>query len=146
MKSNADKCHLLVSTNGTVKIQVGNYNIANSKYEKLLGINFDLNFDKHLSELCKKASRKMNALSRITPYMNVSKKRILMNAFFKSQFSYCPLIWICHSRANNNKINRLHERCLRIVFSDKQSSFETLRKRQFCIYHNRNLQILATEM
>ena len=136
MKSNADKCHLLVSTNETVKIQVGNYNIANSKCEKLLGINFDhnLNFDKHLSELCKKASRKINALSRITPYMNVSKKRILMNAFFKSQFSYCPLIWMCHSRDNNNKINRLHEHCLRIVFSDKQSSFETLLKRQFCIY------------
>ena len=127
-KSNAHKCHLLVSTSETVKIQVGNYNIANSKCEKLLGINFDhnLNFDKHLSELCKKASRKINALSRITPYMNVSKKRILMNAFFKSQFSYCPVIWMCHSRANNNKINRLHERCLRIVFSDKQSSFEAL--------------------
>ena len=149
MKSNADKCHLLVSTNETVKIQVGNYNIANSKCEKLLGINFDhnLNFDKHLSELCKKASRKINALSRITPYMNVSKKRILMNAFFKSQFSYCPLIWMCHSRANNNKINRLHERCLHIVFSDKQSSFETLLEKDSSIsIHNRNLQILATEM
>ena len=141
MKSNAD-CE-------TVKIQVGNYNIANSKCEKLLGINFDhnLNFDKHLSELCKKASRKINALSRITPYMNVSKKRILMNAFFKSQFSYCPLIWMCHSRANNNKINRLHERCLRIVFSDKQSSFKTLLEKDSSVsIHNRNLQILATEM
>ena len=31
-----------------------------------------------------------------------------MNASFKSQFSYCPLIWICHSHANNVKINRLH--------------------------------------
>ena len=149
MKSNADKCHLLVSTNETVKIQVGNYNIANRKCEKLLGINFDhnLNFDKHLSELCKKSSRKINALSRITPYMNVSKKRILMNAFFKSQFSYCPLIWMCHSRANNNKINRLHERCLRIVFPDKQSSFETLLEKDSSVsIHNRNLQILATEM
>ena len=149
MKSNADKCHLLVSTNETVKIQVENYNIANSKCEKLLGINVDhnLNFDKHLSELCKKASRKINALSRITPYMNVSKKRILMNAFFKSQFSYCPLIWMCHSRANNNKINRLHERCLRIVFSDKQSSFETLLEKDSSVsIHNRNLQFLATEM
>ena len=45
MKSNADKCHLLVSTNETVKIQVGNYNIANSKCEKLLGINFDHNLN-----------------------------------------------------------------------------------------------------
>ena len=45
IKSNADKCHLLVSTNETVKIQVGNYNIANSKCEKLLGINFDHNLN-----------------------------------------------------------------------------------------------------
>ena len=40
--------------------------------------------------------------------MNISKRAFLMNASFKSQFSYCPLIWICHSRANNGKINRLH--------------------------------------
>ena len=59
-------------------------------------------------------------------YMNISKRRLLMNAFFKSQFSYCPLVWMCHSRANNGKINRLHERCLQIVYSDKQLSFETL--------------------
>ena len=149
MKRNADQCHLLISTNETVKIKVGNYDITNSKCEKLLGVNFDhkLNFDKHLSELFKKACKKINALSRITPYMNVFKKRILLNAFFKSQFSYCPLIWMCHSRTNNNKINRLHERCLRIIFSDKQSSFETLLEKDDSVsIHNRNLQILATEM
>ena len=49
-----------------------------------------------------------------------------MNAFFKSQFNCCPLLWMCHSPANNGKINRLHERCLRIIYSDKQSSFEML--------------------
>ena len=79
--------------------------------------------------------------------MNISKRRILMNAFFKSQFSYCPLVWMCHSRANNGKINRLHERCLRIIYSDKQSSFETLLEKDGSVsVHNRNLQILATEM
>ena len=70
-----------------------------------------------------------------------------MNAFFKSQFSYCSLVWMCHSRANNGKINRLHERCLRIIYSDKQSSFETLLEKDGSVsVHNRNLQILATEM
>ena len=49
-----------------------------------------------------------------------------MNAFFKSQFGYCPLVWMCHNRANNSKINRLHESCLQIIHSDKQSLFETL--------------------
>ena len=52
-----------------------------------------------------------------------------MNAFFKSQFNYCPLIWMCHRRENNNKINRLHERCSRIIHSDKPSSFNALLKK-----------------
>ena len=78
--------------------------------------------------------------------MRIAKKRILMNAFFTSQFSYCPLVWMCHSRTNNNKINRLHERCLRIVYNDKQSFNELLKKDGSVSIHMRNIQILATEM
>ena len=49
-----------------------------------------------------------------------------MNAFFKSQFNYCSLSWMYHTRRNNNKIDRLHERRLRIIYNDKRSSFEAL--------------------
>ena len=63
-------------------------------------------------------------MSRVTPFMNLSKKKMLMNSFFKSQFSYCPLVWMCHSRTINNKINHLHERCLRVIYNDKISSFK----------------------
>ena len=72
----------------------------------------------HISDICKKAGRKISALTRVTPYMGIAMKRILANAFFTSQFSYCPLVWMCRSRTNNNKINRLRERCLRIVYHD----------------------------
>ena len=96
MKINADKCHLLVSTNNTVKIKIGNFDITNSKSEKLLGIKFDhkISLDDHISKLCKKASTKMHALSRVASYINISKRRIFINAFFKSQCSYCPLVWM----------------------------------------------------
>ena len=54
---------------------------------------------------------------------------------------------MCHSRENNRKINRLHERCLRTVYKDKQSSFnELLEKDGSVSIHERNLQVLATEM
>ena len=54
---------------------------------------------------------------------------------------------MCHSHTNNNKINRRHERCLRIVYNDKQSSFnELLEKDGSVSIHMRNIQILATEM
>ena len=49
-----------------------------------------------------------------------------MNAFFNSQFSYCPLTWMFYSRLINNKIKRLHEKYLRIVYSDNQSTLEGL--------------------
>ena len=65
---------------------------------------------------------------------------------FNSQFSYCPLVWMCHSRALNDKINRLRE-CLRLVYNDRQLNFEEfLEKYDSASIYIRNLQILAIEM
>ena len=106
-----------------------------------------LNFQNYLHGVIKKASNKINAFSRVTPFMNLSKKKMLMNSFFKSQFSYCPLVWICHSRTINNKINHLHERYIRVIYNFKISSFKELLERDGSDHiHNRNLQKLATEM
>ena len=59
----------------------------------MFGINFDykLKFTNNIEEICKNASRKLNALARIASYMGIQKRRTLMNALFKSQFNYCPL-------------------------------------------------------
>ena len=149
MKANKDKCHLLVNCKDRVIMKVGETDIRSSNCEKLLGVKIDskLKFDEHLNYIISKASRKVNALSRVAPYMNENKKRILMNSFFWSQFSYCPLVWMFHSRTLNNKINHLHERCLRIVYNDKKSTYESLLERDRSVsVHIRNLQILATEM
>ena len=63
------------------------------------------------------------------------------------QFNYCPLTWMWHSRAKNNKINRLHERCLRIIYEDKASTFEQLLEKDSSVsIHTRNLRFLAVEM
>ena len=70
-----------------------------------------------------------------------------MKAFLLSQFSYCLLVWICNSRTLNNKINKLHERALRLVFNDRQSTFEELLNIDKSVtIHHRNLQVLATEL
>ena len=87
MKANISKCHLLVNKKDEVVINLGETEIKNSEYEKLLGIKVDtkLNFNEHLNDIISKASRKVNALSRVVPYMNLSKKKVLMNSFFNSQ-------------------------------------------------------------
>ena len=54
---------------------------------------------------------------------------------------------MCHSRENKSKINLLHERCPRTICNDKQLSFnELLEKYGSVSIHERNLQVLATEM
>ena len=116
-QGNANKCHVLLSTDKQVQVNIGTAQIENTQNEKLLGIIIDskLNFDKHIQQICSRASAKLKALARIAPFMNITKRKILMNAFFNAQFSYCPLTPMFHSGKVNNKINKLHERCLRIV-------------------------------
>lgn len=72
----SDKCHLLDSTKNTINIQIMNVYITNSTCEKLLGVKFDLKrtFGDHNSELCINANTKNQALARVTPYINLSKK------------------------------------------------------------------------
>ena len=73
--------------------------------------------------------------------MGISKQCTLMNAFFRLQFNYCPLIWMCCSRFLNHKIDRLHQRCLQIVYSDKTSNFsELLEKDGSVSIHNQNIR------
>ena len=70
-----------------------------------------------------------------------------MICFFDSQFNYCPLVWMPHSRRNNTKITNLCEKRLRLIYSDKNSYYEeVLAKDESVSGHNRTFQALATEM
>ena len=70
-----------------------------------------------------------------------------MNAFIVSQFRYCSLIWMFHNRTMNNKINRLHERALRIIYKNYNGTFQDLLKLDngFTV-QERNLPKLVIEM
>ena len=89
LKSNPDKCHALISTNRHLDNKIGDHTIGNSECEKLLGVKIDvnLNFNNHISDLCKKATKKISALARVAPFVGFNKRKLLMNAFFTSQFS-----------------------------------------------------------
>ena len=149
MKGNEDKCHVILSSQDNMHVNIGTTQIENSKYQKLLGINIDskLTFENHINRICKKASAKVNALSRISYYLDPLKRRLLLNAFFTSQFNYCPLTWMFHSRKLNNKIYRLHKRCLRLIYTDRIPSYdELLDKGNSVPINQKNLQKLAIEM
>ena len=70
-----------------------------------------------------------------------------MKTFITSQFNYAPLTWMFHSRTLNNKINRIHERALRLVYEDENLTFqELLDLDESMSIHHRNIQKLAIEM
>ena len=79
--------------------------------------------------------------------MSTNQAQLLMRSFVTSQFSYCPLIWMCHNRKMNTQINKLYERTLRLVYSDKSSSFRKLLERDNSVtIHERNIEVLLTEI
>ena len=89
------------------------------------------------------ATNKLYALSRIAHYMDQAKLRMLMTSFISSQFQYCPLAWMFHSRKLNTKINKLHKRALTITYRDQKSSLgydNSVSVRQ------KKLQVLMREM
>ena len=118
MKSNDDKCHLIVANNENVSVSLGNEIIESNNSDELLWVTIDknLHFIEHVSYLCKKGNQKLHALARISKYLCLEKRKLIMRTFIESQFNYCPLVWMFHNRTLNNKINKLHERALRIVY------------------------------
>ena len=109
MKLNKDKCHFLISGNINEHLfaKVGDELIWESAEEKLLGITIDknLNFNSHLSTLCKNVGQKVTALARVAKLLSFDKRRALLKAFIDSKFSHCPLVWVFYSREMNGKIN-----------------------------------------
>ena len=70
--------------------------MKNSLSEKILRLTIDNNLDSsdHISNICKIANQKLNALFRVSANVNSDKYTLLINYFIKSQLSYCPLIWM----------------------------------------------------
>ena len=151
MKLNPDKCHLLVAGNKHEHIyaKIGDSCIWESRETRLLGLSLDnkLKFENHIVGLIKTAHNKLSALIRYSGILNFEKRRELMKSFIESQFSYIPLTWMFHDRNLEHKINRVHERALRCIYMDDQSSFEDLLKKDksFSIHH-KNIQTMAIEM
>ena len=115
MKFNEDKYYLLVVgfKHKRIWAKIGDARIRNSNKQNVLGVHIDrtLSLDEHVPDLCKKTGRKLSVLARLSSYMTLTQRRVLMKSFIEAQFGYYPLVWMFHGRVLNRKINHLHERC-----------------------------------
>ena len=98
MVFSTDKCHFMVlgDSNCNCNFTCSGATIENSKKENVLGITIDdeLTFTSQLENIIKKANQKLHALSRAKCYMGFEQNKLIMSSFLKSQFSYCPLVWL----------------------------------------------------
>ena len=151
MVLNPDKCHYIVigDDDPNQKIILNNNEIAGSNEEELLGIFLDskLNFDSHITSLCKKARQKLSTLARINHYLTQDQKLLLLKSVVKYQFSYCSLIWMFTSQHLNNALNNIHERALRLIYNDYELPFDRILEdsKQKSI-HQKNIESLAIEI
>ena len=75
---NEGKCHLLVGEykHESIWAKIGDERIWESNKQNLLGVHIDriLSFDEHVSNLCKKAGRKLSVLARLSSYMTLIQR------------------------------------------------------------------------
>ena len=97
---------------------------------KLLGITIDnkLNFEEHLSELCKKVFMQLNAISHLQRFMGKEQMEALINSFIVSNLNYCPLVWNFCSCKSSQKIEKTHFRYIRNIYNDYSSDYQILLK------------------
>ena len=93
MKASIDECHFLSNLDIASTMAIENFTIQNSVSQKLLVVTIDkhLDFNKHVSNICKTTSLKITVLTRVFPYVTVNQRTALMKAYFMSWFGYYPL-------------------------------------------------------
>ena len=102
-----------------------------------------LNFNLHISNICRSAENQLNALIRLKSYLSFNAKRVLINSYIISNFDYCRLVWMFSTAKSLNKIESLQKRALRFLYNDYSISCEGLLEKagkvKMNVYRLRNL-------
>ena len=135
MIANPSKFHAIISTTGNsnvvgIPIKIKDRNIKSESHVKLLGVKIDckLNFEKHISDICRKAACQLSALQRLEAFVGFEEKKVLINSFIYSNFNYCPLVWHFSTSNSLNKVEKVQERALRFLYNDYNISYDKLLK------------------
>ena len=125
-----DKCHFMtLGTPITLRnFKYKNIIIKNSASEKLLGviIGNKPDFTEHLNTVCKEANLKLHALNRISRFLSPKQHVLTINAYIKSLFNYCPLVWMFCYRGIMHKENKIHKWSLRFLLRNCKGDFQDL--------------------
>jgi ribonuclease P/MRP protein subunit RPP40 len=132
MKANPSKFQTIsvgADKNSKLSVTINNTDIKEcDECVKLVGVYIDkqLNFTKHIKEICIKAGRQLNVLKRLSSKLDKESRLCIFRCFVLSHFNYCPIAWHFCSKANTIKLEKLQQRGLRFVYNDYTSDYEQL--------------------
>ena len=152
--ANPDKFHaIIINRCGRYKhthtLKVAGKNIESETSVPLLGVEIDykLNFNKHIGNLCKRAAGQLNGICRMNKSIGFKEKHVLIQSFIFSNFNYCPLVWMNCSNESMRKIERIQERSLRLLYNDYESDYDSLlHKAEIPRMEIKRLRTLAIEV
>ena len=127
--ANPDKFQAIVLNKKRSDLTITNFQVDNQVIKSVssvefLGIQIDdkLNFNLHISKICKSAANQLNALIRLKQFLSFHAKEVLINSYIISNFNYCPLVSMFSSAQSVNKIENLQKRTLRFLYDDYEAS------------------------
>ena len=152
MQANPDKFQSISVGKKThsalASLEIADVSIPCSENVKLLGVELDykLDFDIQVTQICKKAARQLNVLQRLSKFLNEKSRFLIYKSFIQSNFNYCPLVWHFCSKTNTEKLEKIQFRALKVVFCDYESDYATLlNKAQMPTLHISRLRCIAAE-
>ena len=149
--ANPDKfqCITLGDQKESIKLNIEGVDITPSEKVKVLGITLDneLEFDYHVSDICRKAARQLNVLKHVHQNFKEETRMMIYRSFILSNFNYCPIVWHFCGIQNTRKMEKIQERALRFVYKDFTSTYDQLLKKGTCdmLYVSR-LKMMAVEV
>ena len=109
-----------------IRLEFSGKTILSSNEIDLLGVTIDTN--SHITKICCKASRQLNAWKCLGFYIPLDSRKILANSFIISNFNYYPLVWYFSRAKQLQKIETIQGRILRFLHNDYVSDYLKLLK------------------
>ena len=109
-------------------ISIDQKNIKTSSLVKLLGLHIDnkLNFNLHITKICRSAANQLHALIKLRVLLNFEEKKTLINCYVNSNCNYCPIVWMFSNVKSLNNVESLQKRALRFLYENYVLSYEEL--------------------
>ena len=148
MKANPSKFQAICFSkdDNSFDLDICDFSIKTEKCVKLLGIELDnkLSFTQHVTNVCKKAARQVNALYRISKNLNYDTKMKIYDSFIMSNFIYCSAAYNNFNITNDRKIEKINKRALRLVCNDYTCTYNELLKMtgKYMLYVYRKFHVI----